>query len=191
MAEEIKANETAPKEEAKAETPKEPTLEELKAQIAALTAEKEKWQSDSAKQKKAMSEANSQAAEYKRKYRETLDETERAKQEQAELLESLKTENAAYKARETANAYFAKLVAAGYDSDTASKMVAELPEGIPDSFFESQKSFLEAKTQAIKTQTLNSQPNLPTGAPLTGTDARLAEENKIRGYFGLPPINKL
>jgi hypothetical protein len=97
----------------------------------------------------------------------------------------MKAENEAYKARERVASYTAKLMAAGFDGQTAAQMAASLPDGVEDVFFESQKAFLQAKTQEIKTQAINSQPTLPTGAPLSAGDAQKAEDAQMRKWFGL------
>lgn len=185
MAEDVIKNEEV---NAQAQPEAEPTLEELKARILALEAEKQTFEQSNANQKKAINEACTDAAEWKRKYRATLDEAERSKQEQADKFAEMEAKLATYEAERRTNSYFAKLVDAGYDTDTARVMASGLPEGVPDSFFAAHKAFLEAKTKEIKAQTINAQPNLPTGAPLTGADARLAEDNKMRKMFGLPPI---
>lgn len=167
--------------EAKPET-KEPTIEELKAEIERLKSEN--GQID--KLKKSNSEACSDAAEWKRKYRATLDEAERAKQEQADKYADMERKLSEYEAKERVSTYFSKLVDAGYSTEAAKDMAAVLPPGVPDSYFESQKSFLAAKTQEIKTQTLNSQPGLSTGMPPTSTkDAKSSEEEKFRRWMGL------
>lgn len=178
MAEEIKKTEEVAVP--KAEEPKTETsaIEVLKAELEALKA-------SSAKQKQAMDSACSDAAEWKRKYRATLDDATREKQEQAERLSAMEQTIASYKEREMRDGYIAKFVQAGYDITTAQRMAATLPSGIPDSFFEDQKAFLSTKEQQIKTNLINTQPNLPVGAPLSSADAKAAEEAEIRRRFGL------
>ncbi len=177
-------------EEIKNEVTVEPTAEATAQSIAELQAEIERLKGEVAqteKLKKSVSEACSDAAEWKRKYRETLDENERAKQEQAEKYSNMENELNTYKAEKRVNEYFAKLVSAGYSPEVAQNMATSLPEGVPDSFFEGQKAFLEAKTQEIKTQILNSQPSLSTGMPpVTTADTQAQENNDMRKWFGLP-----
>lgn len=185
MAEDVKKNEQP---QTQAEAPKEPTLEELKAKIAALEAEKQSYEANSDNQKKAINKACSDAKEWKDKYRATLDEAERAKQEQADKFAEMQAKLATYEAEHRVNTYFGKLIEAGYDAETAKVMASGLPDGVQDSFFTAHKAFLESKTKEIKAQTLNAQPNLPTGAPLTTADAQKVEINKTRKMWGLPPI---
>ena len=79
------------KEEVGTEVQSEPTtpsVADLQAEIERLKAEV--GQTD--KLKKSISEACADAAEWKRKYRATLDESERAKQEQAEKVSDIRGE---------------------------------------------------------------------------------------------------
>lgn len=174
--------------QAQPEAPKEPTLEELKAKVAELEAEKQSLEVNNASLKKATTSTSADAAEWKRKYRATLDEAERAKQEQADAFAEMQAKLATYEAEHRTNAYFAKLVDAGYDTQTAKEMAGQLPEGVPDSFFTAHKAFLETKTKEIKAQAINAQPSLPMGAPLTSADAQKVAQNKERALWGLPPI---
>lgn len=172
---EEKVVETPKKEEPKA---KEPTLEDLKAAIKAL-------EDKESKSKEAISKACADAADWKRKYRETLDGAEREKQEQAERFADMEARLKAFEAKDRTNTYTQKLVAAGYPIEQASKMADGLPDGIPDTFFEEQRSFLEATKQRIKTEKLNAQPDLPKGTPPTSADAADKEMADLRRWMGL------
>lgn len=164
------------------EEPTVPSVDELQAQIESLKAEVAQTE----KLKKSVSEACADAAEWKRKYRATLDENERNKQEQAEKQASMESELNSYRTKERVNTYFAKLVSSGYTPEVAQEMASGLPEGVPDSFFENQRAFLEAKTQEIKKQILNSQPTLSTGMPpVTTVDSQEQEDMQMRKWFGL------
>lgn len=166
-----------PAKDAPKET-KEPTVKELMAKIEALESREEKA-------KGSISAANADAAEWKRKYRATLDETERLKQEQADRFTEMEKTLAEYKEKERISTYTAKLIDAGYDGETAKTMATGLSENLPDTFFEAQKAFLASKTQELKTQQLNSQPNLPAGATPTSNDMQSQEDKDLRAMFGL------
>lgn len=155
------------------------SITDLQQQIESLKAELAQTE----KLKKSVSEACADAAEWKRKYRATLDESERVKQEQAEKQASMESELNAFRAKERVNSYFAKLVNAGYSPEVAQEMANGLPDGVPDSFFENQKNFLASKTQEIKTQVLNAQPGLTAGMPpVTQKDS---EDDQLRKWMGL------
>lgn len=180
MTDEIKKDEVTtetPAEETKPEA-KEPTLDELKAMLKAYEDKEEK-------QKKAISEACADAAEWKRKYRATLDDATREKQEQTDKFAEMQAKIEAYEKRDMVNTYTAKLISAGFDVDQASRMAQGLPAGVPDNFFDEQRAFNEALKQNLKTQTLNSQPSLPIGAAPSSADAKAKEDAMMRSWFGL------
>ena len=174
-------NVNAPTEEA----PKTPSVDELKAQLAALEAEKDKLKkamdaacSDAAKQKK-------EAAKWQEQYKATLDEQKRKEFDTEEATKTLMAQLSEYKAKERVASYKAKLMSAGYDDPTASTMATALPEGVDDSFFEAQRTFLENTKQAVKTQALNAQPSLSVGTPPAGNGASNSEDDQLRKWFGL------
>jgi hypothetical protein len=149
------------------ETPKSDTDEKLKA---------------------ALSKANSDAAEWKRKFRETQTEQERQAAELADAQKQMQEQLDAYKAKERVSSYANKLMAAGVDAETADLMAKSLPEGVSDEYFAAYKSFIETKTKEIESAALSRQPGLSVGAPPTSQQAEAEEMNKMRHYFGLPPI---
>lgn len=183
MAEEIKTNEP-PAEPKKTETPNtEPpkkSVAELEAEIARLTALTES-------QKKSISNANSEAAEWKRALREKQTEQERAEAERAEREKARDARLAELEAKDRVNTYTEKLMAAGYDAASAKQMATVLPDGVGEDYFAAQKNFIETQRQAYETAALKNQPGLSVGMPPTA-DPKKAELNKIRGYAGLPPL---
>lgn len=168
-------------DETKTKTEQAPAVEEKKAEI--------KPESDEvAKLKAALSRANSEAAEWKRQYKATLDEQKQkeldaADKRKAELeeLESLRRER-------RVNLYAKRLMEAGYDSVSADQMANSLPDGVADTYFESVKAFNEKQKQLIAASALDNQKGLSVGLPPTAASAQKDEINKLRGYAGLPPL---
>lgn len=156
-------------------------VEKLNETIKSLEEEIEKL-------KQANTNASADASSWKKKYRETLDEAERAKQEREDAFNEMQSKLETYKTNERVASYTAKLIESGYDSETAKSMATMLPEGVEDSFFESQRSFLENQKTKIKQESLNSQPSLSQGMPLNGSSADTIEANKRRVRYGLPPL---
>ena len=140
------------------------------------------------KLKLALSKANEEAASWKRKFRETQTEQERADAEKAEALRQAQEALEGYKTRERISSYKAQLMTAGVDAQTADVMANALPEGVSDDYFAAYKSFIEAKTKEIESAVLSKQPGLSVGAPPTAKQAEQDEWNKTRSYFGLPPL---
>ena len=140
------------------------------------------------KLKAALSKANSEAAEWKRQFREKQTEQERLESERKEADQKKDELIAQYEAERRVNEYTKKFVASGYDLETASKMAASLPAGVTDEYFAATKTFIEAKTKELEAAALNKQPGLTPGAPPTAGQADKDEQNKMRSWFGLPPI---
>lgn len=173
--EEKKAEEAKTADENKVEAPKTETKDtkEVMAEVERL--------------KKALSKANSEAAENKRKYLASLDEAQRAEAERAEKEAEKDRMLAEYMEKERVSSYKSKLMEAGIDANTADIMARSLPDGVKDEYFTAVKTFNGNQQQAFKAQALDNQPGLSVGMPPTGSDAKKEEENKMRGYFGLPP----
>lgn len=160
----------------------EQQLEEAKARIKEL-------EELTGKQKAAIDNACSDAAKYKKAaaeaqeaYKAKLTEQEKAAYEAKQREEQMLTELNGLKAEKRITDYAAKLMEAGYDPETARKMAADLPEGVTDTFFASQKDFLEKQKQAIITDKLNSQPGLSVGTPPSTQNVADPETEKLRGW---------
>ena len=165
-------------EQPKPEQTKTPTIEELQAENEKLKKAISASNADAAKRKK-------ESEEWQGKYKATLDEQKRKEFEAEEELKRIRAENEQFKAEKRVSTYAAKLMGAGFDEATAASMASSLPDGVPDSFFESQKAFNEAQKQALKTQNLNSQPNLPVGSTPSSGDTMSEMEKQLRARFGL------
>jgi hypothetical protein len=137
------------------------------------------------KLKKSLSNANSEAAEYKRQLREKQSEAERAEADRAEKERQMQEELAAYRNKERISSYKAQLMTAGIDPNTADLMANSLPDGVSDEYFAATKTFLDNQKQALLSESLNKQPGLSVGTPPTAAQAEKEAENKMRHYFGL------
>lgn len=165
---------------------KEPSIEDLQAQILQLTAERDHLKQSVSASNADASKRKKEALDWQEKYKSTLDEQKRKEFEAEEARQQLATELAQFKEKERISSYANKLMGAGYDESTANTMAQALPDGIEDSFFESQKAFIEQTKQAIKTQTINSQPGLSTGMPPSTTpNTESKEDADMRRWFGL------
>ena len=161
----------AEKPEAKAEDVKTPETTAYEAEIEKL--------------KKALSKANSEAAENKRKYLSTLDEAQRAEEERAEKEKAREARIAELEAKERFSTYKSRLMEAGYDTATAEIMAKALPDGVGDAYFEAVKTYNGNQAQAIKNAALDNQPGLSVGMPPTGTEKKDERINKILRYAGV------
>lgn len=152
----------------------EEELKELKAALAKANA--------------LVSRANSEAADYKRQLRDKQTEAEKQAADLAEENRKRDEELAHYKELDRVNQYTRKLVSAGYDMETAAVMANGLPDGVPDSYFDSVKASNEKLKQTISASAIANQPGLSVGLPPTSADVKREEQNKMRKAFGLPPL---
>lgn len=113
------------------------------------------------KLKRQLSKANTEAAEYKRKQREAMDEDERAKQEREEELNTLREENKALKKEKDVSTYTSKYLALGYDKDLAKETAEAYVEGDTDKVFENQQKFLTSHDKAYKAELMQGKGSTP------------------------------
>lgn len=142
------------------------------------------------KLKQRLNEVTSESANYRRQLHEKMTADEREKAEREEKWNALINENATLKREKYTGEYTTRYMGMGYPADVARALADTLPEGLPDSFFESQKSFLDSTIQNTKAQLLSQQPQPTQGSPLTSTQAEDLEMEKYRMYAGLSPKKK-
>ena len=168
MSEEITKKEEQQQEQSK-ELSFEEKFNELQAKYNESIKERDLYKDSLEKQKKATDNASSEAAEWKKKYRETLSDAERQAIEKQESEKSLQEQLAQYKQKEQISNYKSKLLEVGYSAEIADIISKELPSGMPDSFFEKSKLFVEQqKAQAIA-DNLQKQPTITPGNPTPPT----------------------
>ncbi len=114
--------------------------------------------------KAAVSKANSEAAEWKRKYNDKLSEEERKAAESAEALESMKTELASLRRDKTIADYTAKFLALGYDATLAGDTAAAFADGDTAKVIANQQRFLEAHDKTLKAELLKGGSTPPAGS---------------------------
>ena len=146
---------------------------------------------ETAKLKTALSRANAEAAEWRRKYSSTLDDAKRKEMEAAEAAEEAakqreaeRQELEALKAYKRVNIYKERLMDAGYDLETANLMANSLPEGVGDAYFAAQKSFIQKQREEAEAAALKKQPGLSVGMPPTGS-VKTEEDAKYDRWFGI------
>ena len=140
------------------------------------------------KLKAALSKANSEAAEWKRQFREKQTEQERAEAERAEREKAVAEELRGLRREKTVSGYVANCLALGYDKDLALRAAEAMADNDAATILACQQDFLAAKQKELEANALNKQPTLTPGAPPTSTQADKEALNKTRSYFGLPPI---
>lgn len=140
------------------------------------------------KLKSALSKANSDAAEWKRQFREKQTEQERAEAERKEHEAAVEEELKSLRREKTVSGYLAQCLSLGYEKELAVEAAEAMADNNAAKIIECQQKFIDAKTKEIEANALNKQPTLSVGAPPTATQAEKEATNKMRSYFGLPPI---
>ena len=140
------------------------------------------------KLKTALSNANSQAADWKRQFREKQTEAERAEAERAEREKAVEEELKTLRKEKTVSGYQAQYLALGYSNELALKAAEATADGNAAEIMMCQQEFLKAKTTELEAAALNKQPTLSVGSTPTSTDVDKEAENKRRKLVGLPPI---
>lgn len=120
--------------------------------------------------KNALSKANSEAAEIKRKLREKLTVDEQAAQQEAEEKEKLKKDNAALMEELSVTKNTAQLVALGYEAKLAADTAKAMFDGDTAKVFANQKKHQEAMAHQIEADLLKKTPKPPAGAGGSGLD---------------------
>ena len=138
-----------------------------------------------AKLKEALSRANGDAAEWKRKYRATLDDAKRAEEERAERDKERDEELATLRKERTISKLEAQFLAVGYSSDLASATAKAQADGDTETVIANQLKFIEETKKKLEAEALGKQPPITPGKPPKGEsdDDKLAAT--IRKYAGL------
>lgn len=115
-----------------------------------------------AKIKKAQEKAASEAADYKKKYNATLDETERKKQEEAEKQAEREEEFERIKKENTVNKFAKNYLTLGYPEDLAEKAAIAQYENDTDALFKVQSDFQATFKKSLESKWLKNRP-IPQG----------------------------
>ena len=138
-----------------------------------------------AKLKEALSRANGDAAEWKRKYRATLDDAKRAEEERAERDKARDEELATLRKERTISKLEAQFLAVGYSSDLASATAKAQADGDTETVIANQLKFIEETKKKLEAEALGKQPPITPGKPPKGEsdDDKLAQT--MLKYAGL------
>lgn len=119
------------------------------------------------KLKTQLSKANSEAASYKKQLRGKQTESEQKEQEQTDLLNSLKAENAELKKQQDISEKKAKYLSLGYDADLAASTAEALVNGDFDTVFKNQSTFNENMKKATIKEAVKKTPRPNTAGTAT------------------------
>ena len=120
------------------------------------------------KLKEALSKANGDAAEWKRKYRATLDDAKRAEEERAERDRARDEELETLRKERKISKLEAQYLAAGYSSELASSSAKAQAEGDTATVLANQMKFIEETKSKLEAAALGKQPPITPGKPPKG-----------------------
>lgn len=136
------------------------------------------------KLKQAVSKANSEAAEWKRKHNALLSDDEKKRQESQEAFEKMEQELTALRKEKVVAEHKAKFLSLGYDEALAVETASALAEGDLNKVFTNMASFQETHDKAVLAQNLKSTPVPPAGTSavdIKSSYAKKIEEARQRG----------
>lgn len=140
----------------------EMTAEEKVAVLEAY--ELEDNSADVERYKNAVSKANSEAADWKKKYNALLSEEEQAKIAKDEEMNSIVEELETLRKAKEVSDHKARFIALGYEEALAEETAQAMVEGDNAVVFANQKKFLESYDKALKAEILKDTSRPPAGS---------------------------
>jgi len=148
---------------------KEPTAQELMVEMAKL--------------KRAVDKATSEAAEYKKKWRDSLSETEQINLEKAEAEAKKEEEFEAMKKQLKVNEFTENFMALGYSKDLAKQAATAQVDGDTETLFKIQSDVQAQIIKQKESEWLASRPELKTGGqPKEEDDPFIKGFNSVKQY---------
>lgn len=149
--------------------------------LAALEAfEYEDNSAELERMKNAVSKANSEAADWKKKHNALLSEDEQKKQKDAETLADMQKELETLRKDKTVSDYTAKYIALGYESTLAAETAKAMADGDMAKVFENGEKHKAALEKKIKEDLMNKTPKPGgSGGDEKHTDAAVEKAKSI------------
>lgn len=116
-----------------------------------------------ARYKNAVTKANSETASFKKKLNERLTEEERQKQEQNELIESMKNELSQLKQEKTLANNTSVLMGVGFTQELANESAQFFKDGNIEGFTQNLAKFIESHDKNFKAELMNRTPKPDEG----------------------------
>ena len=131
--------------------------------------------------KNAVSKANSEVADYKRKLKERMSEEEKRVQEEADRIKAIETENKDLKKRILVSDYKSKFMASGMDEESALKSAEAAFSGDLDTVIANYNSRIASVEAEVKANLIDSTPTLQGGGAKQVKDYTNDINNSIVG----------
>lgn len=132
--------------------------------------------------KETYGKATSDAASWKKKYRETLDDATRKQQEAEEHQKTIEEQLAAYKRNSDISNLKSKFLSIGYDAELAEKSAIAQVDGNTDVLFKNMQIHEQQLKEAFKDTVQNNTPAPPVGG--NATPAAVTAETAVNDPLG-------
>jgi hypothetical protein len=147
----------------------------IEQQVQALTEQNQALMTEIAKLKKTSDKNASEAAKYKRQYRETLSAQEQASQDKAEK-EAERQEQFEKLLRENKiNKYMRQYMGLGYSEEQADKAATARADGDEDTLFKIQSEVQKQMLNSAKAEWMRTRPEVNAGTQQTVTAEQFAK----------------
>lgn len=160
------------------------TLDEINAALADREL-MDKSEMDGYVPKSLLDKANTEAADYKKKWRGALSEAEQKAQDEKEKQTAMENELNQLRRDSRIAAYEKNYLGLGYDEKSAKEIAEAMFDGEMDTVFMLQKKFQENKERAIKADMMKNMSTAPSGNQATVDYSKQIAEAQANGNMAL------
>lgn len=160
------------------------TLDEINAALADRELI-DKSEMDGYVPKSLLDKANTEAADYKKKWRGALSEAEQKAQDEKEKQTAMENELNQLRRDSRIAAYEKNYLGLGYDEKSAKEIAEAMFDGEMDTVFMLQKKFQENKERAIKADMMKNMSIAPSGNQATVDYSKQIAEAQANGNMAL------
>ena len=160
------------------------TLDEINAALADREL-MDKSEMDGYVPKSLLDKANTEAADYKKKWRGALSDAEKKEQDEKEKQTAMENELNQLRRDSKIAAYEKNYLGLGYDEKSAKEIAEAMFDGEMDTVFMIQKKFQESKERAIKADLMKNMSTAPSGNQATVDYSKQIAEAQANGNMAL------
>lgn len=160
------------------------TLDEINAALADREL-MDKSEMDGYVPKSLLDKANTEAADYKKKWRGALSEAEQKAQDEKDKQTAMENELNQLRKESKIAGYEKNFIGLGYDEKSAKEVAEAMFDGDMETVFIIQKKFQESKERAIKADLMKNMPTAPSGNQATVDYSKQIAEAQANGNMAL------
>ena len=160
------------------------TLDEINAALADREL-MDKSEMDGYVPKSLLDKANTEAADYKKKWRGALSEAEQKAQDEKDKQTAMENELNQLRRESKIASYEKNYLGLGYDEKSAKEIAEAMFDGEMDTVFMLQKKFQENKERAIKADMMKNMSTAPSGNQATVDYSKQIAEAQANGNMAL------